>query len=125
MSLHKRFFSRGKGEVASETDPALAEAHFGSEPEAISKLDSDPEKSTPVVAIGSDAPQSSSNSQEGFADDDPALRDIPWHVRRGVSFVDDPTEPTLTFRYFVLSLLFILPGAFLSQMSEKPQTLDS
>lgn len=121
MSLHKRFFSRGKGEVTSETDPAFAEAHSGSKPEAISKLDSDPEKSTPVIAIGSDAPQPSSNSQADFADDDPALRDIPWHVRRGVSFVDDPTEPTLTFRYFVLTLLFILPGAFLSQMSRKSQ----
>jgi len=49
--------------------------------------------------------------------DDPAIRDIPFNVRRIVSFDDDPTLPTLTFRYFVLTLLFVIPGAFLSQMS--------
>ena len=52
-----------------------------------------------------------------FADDDPAVRDIPWTVRRIVSLRDDPTLPTLTFRYFVLTILFVVPGAFLSQMS--------
>jgi hypothetical protein len=52
-----------------------------------------------------------------FADDDPAIRDIPLTVRNIVSFHDDPTLPTLTFRYFVLTLLFVSPGAFLSQMS--------
>lgn len=123
MSLHKRFFSRGKGEVASEIDPALAETHFRSEPEVISKVNSDPEKPTPVIATNTS--QSNSSSQADFADDDPSLRDIPWHVRRGVSFVDDPTEPTLTFRYFVLTLLFILPGAFLSQMSRRPHCHDN
>lgn len=52
-----------------------------------------------------------------FADDDPAVRDIPWQVRRVVSLTDDPTLPTLTFRYFILTLVFVAPGAFLSQMS--------
>ena len=56
-------------------------------------------------------------SEEAFADDDPRLRDLPAYVRRIVSLHDDPTLPTLTFRYFVLSVLFIVPGAFLSQMS--------
>jgi hypothetical protein len=54
---------------------------------------------------------------DGFADDDPRLRDIPWSVRRIVSLHDDPTLPTLTFRYFVLTILFVVPGAFLSQLS--------
>jgi hypothetical protein len=52
-----------------------------------------------------------------FADDDSAVRDIPWTVRKIVSLHDDTTLPTLTFRYFVLAILFVAPGAFLSQMS--------
>jgi hypothetical protein len=57
------------------------------------------------------------NNSDGFADGDPAVRDIPWTVRRIVSLHDDPTLPTITFRYFVLTFLFIIPGAFLSQMA--------
>ncbi|KAG9669149.1 OPT superfamily oligopeptide transporter, partial [Aureobasidium melanogenum] len=56
-------------------------------------------------------------ASEDFADDDEAVRDIPMAVRRIVSMTDNPEELTLTFRYFVLSILFIVPGAFLSQMS--------
>lgn len=57
------------------------------------------------------------SEDDDHADSDPALKDIPWSVRRIVNFVDDPTEPTLTFRYFILTLIFVIPGAFLSQMS--------
>lgn len=49
-------------------------------------------------------------------DDNPLLKDIPWHVRRVVSLHDDTALPTITFRYFLLSFIFVLPGAFLSQM---------
>jgi hypothetical protein len=59
----------------------------------------------------------SASSNDGFADDDPAVRDIRPEVRRIVSLEDDPTLPTLTFRYFVLTLLFVIPGAFMSQLS--------
>jgi hypothetical protein len=54
---------------------------------------------------------------DDFADDDPVVKDIPWTVRKIVSLHDDPTLPTLTFRYFVLTIFFVSPGAFLSQMS--------
>jgi hypothetical protein len=54
---------------------------------------------------------------DSFTDDDPAVRDIPLTVRKIVSLQDDPTLPTLTFRYFILTFLFVVPGAFLSQMS--------
>lgn len=60
---------------------------------------------------------SSSSDNLAFTDDDPAIRDIPASVRRIVSLEDDPTLPTLTFRYFVLTLLFVIPGAFMSQLS--------
>jgi hypothetical protein len=55
--------------------------------------------------------------EENVADDDPVLRDLPWHVRRVVSLHDDTTLPTITFRYFVLTFLFIAPGAFLAQLN--------
>jgi hypothetical protein len=57
-------------------------------------------------------------AEDQLPDDDPTLRDIPWHVRRVVSLEDDPTLPVITFRYFVLTVLFIAPGAFLSQLNE-------
>ncbi|TVY84677.1 Oligopeptide transporter, partial [Lachnellula suecica] len=59
----------------------------------------------------------SASSNAAFADDDPAIRDIPLAVRRIVSLDDDPTLPTLTFRYFLLTILFVVPGAFMSQLS--------
>lgn len=71
----------------------------------------DSEKASPEATSGQDS------GEEYFGDDDPVLRDIPWHVWRIVSFHDDPTEQTLTFRYFVLTFLFLIPGAFLSQLS--------
>lgn len=50
-------------------------------------------------------------------ENDPEISQIPPQVRRAVSLHDDPTLPTITFRYFLLSVLFIIPGAFLSQMN--------
>lgn len=55
--------------------------------------------------------------EEVVSEDDPRIKDIPSYVRRIVSLSDDPTEPTLTFRYFLLTILFVAPGAFLSQMA--------
>ncbi|KAI1462601.1 OPT superfamily oligopeptide transporter [Annulohypoxylon moriforme] len=50
-------------------------------------------------------------------EDDPEINQIPPEVRRIVSLHDDPTLPTLTFRYFLLSVIFVIPGAFLSAMN--------
>jgi hypothetical protein len=60
---------------------------------------------------------STDGCEDAFADDDPRVRGIPAYVRRVVSFTDDPTLPTLTFRYFLLTLLFVAPGAFMAQLS--------
>ncbi|KAJ5092700.1 hypothetical protein N7456_008561 [Penicillium angulare] len=49
--------------------------------------------------------------------DDPEIAALPLQVRQLINLTDDPTLPTITFRYFVLSALFVIPGAFLSQMS--------
>ncbi|KAB2569190.1 Oligopeptide transporter 7 [Lasiodiplodia theobromae] len=56
-------------------------------------------------------------NEEAIDENDPRLKDIPPYVRRIVSLRDDPTLPTLTFRYFVLTIIFVVPGAFLSMMS--------
>ncbi|KKY16111.1 putative oligopeptide transporter [Diplodia seriata] len=61
--------------------------------------------------------QTSDSEEEAIDDNDPRLKDIPPYVRRIVSLHDDPTLPTLTFRYFVLTVIFVVPGAFLSMMS--------
>lgn len=73
------------------------------------------EKGVPQYTASEVGPE---ETGDDLGDDDPALRDIPWHVRRVVSLADDPTLPTITFRYFALSFLFITPGAFLAQMAE-------
>ncbi|KZF21641.1 OPT superfamily oligopeptide transporter [Xylona heveae TC161] len=49
--------------------------------------------------------------------DHPEVAALPIEVRQLVSLDDDPTLPTITFRYFILSIIFVVPGAFLSQMS--------
>jgi hypothetical protein len=55
--------------------------------------------------------------EDAIPEDDPRLKDLPPYVRRVVSLTDDPNLPVFTFRYFVLSMLFVCPGAFLSMMS--------
>ncbi|CAJ2503106.1 Uu.00g105000.m01.CDS01 [Anthostomella pinea] len=50
-------------------------------------------------------------------EDDPEIKQIPPEVRRIVSLHDDTSLPTLTFRYFLLSIIFVVPGAFLSQIN--------
>lgn len=72
--------------------------------------------STPIVET-SPLDIEKATPEARFGDDDPLLKDIPWQVRRIVGLEDDPTEPTITFRYFLLTLIFVAPGAFLSQMS--------
>ena len=42
---------------------------------------------------------------------------LPLSVRQLINLEDDPSLSTITFRYFVLSIIFVIPGAFLSQMS--------
>jgi hypothetical protein len=51
------------------------------------------------------------------SENDPEISQIPPEVRRVVSLHDDTSLPTLTFRYFVLAILFVIPGAFLSQIN--------
>ena len=110
---------------ASEPDVVLSSD--SSQETAYSVYDScKSEETTPISDIEKEKgiPQYTANetgpeeTKDDFGDDDPALKNIPWHVRRVVSLDDDPSLPTITFRYFILSFLFIAPGAFLVQMAE-------
>jgi hypothetical protein len=79
------------------------------------------DKDLPLYTVNDKSPKylvDEKRSEEDFPDDDPALQDIPWHVRRVVSLEDDPTLPVITFRYFVLTFIFIAPGAFLAQLNQ-------
>lgn len=78
-----------------------------------SDLEKDIQQPPIIFAVQDD----STKSEEAIPEDDPRVRDIPLYVRRIVSLDDDPELPTLTFRYFVLTILFVVPGAFLSMMS--------
>jgi OPT oligopeptide transporter protein len=62
-------------------------------------------------------PATEGGEEELIADDDPRVKDLPPYVRKVVSLQDDSTLPTLTFRYFLLSFLFVAPGAFMEQMN--------
>ncbi|KAG0024539.1 hypothetical protein BGZ82_010426 [Podila clonocystis] len=46
-----------------------------------------------------------------------SIRLVPKIVRELVSMDDDPTLPTVTFRYFLLSFIFIALGAVISQIA--------
>lgn len=132
-SLRSRIFSR---QDANSTNPASA--HHESDGVASSVTGTDEisnstaengiptEKISPETIVKDSSPivetspidiEKATPDSGKFGDDDPLLKDIPWQVRRIVSLEDDPTEPTITFRYFLLTLIFVAPGAFLSQMS--------
>ncbi|KAK5682805.1 OPT superfamily, partial [Elasticomyces elasticus] len=89
---------------------------------SVAQLDKD-EKKEPVFteqAIG-DEERAKTDIETAAVDpdneDDTEIAALPRTVRQIVSLEDNPELPTITFRYFVLSVIFVIPGAFLSQMS--------
>lgn len=48
---------------------------------------------------------------------DKDVLELPKVVRESVPLEDDPDIPVMTFRYFILSTIFIVPGAFLDTMN--------
>ena len=57
----------------------------------------------------------SATSRESLLE--PDVAELPKVVREIVPLEDDPTIPVLTFRYFILSIIFIVPGAFIDTMN--------
>ncbi|KAH3678923.1 hypothetical protein WICMUC_001349 [Wickerhamomyces mucosus] len=47
----------------------------------------------------------------------PDVAELPKIVRESVTLDDDPTIPVFTFRYILLSLIFIPPGAFIDTLN--------
>jgi OPT family small oligopeptide transporter len=76
-----------------------------------------PATATPVDDAEKIQPVSETAAIEQETEQDPEIAALPLEVRQLVSLTDDPTLPTITFRYFLLSVIFVVPGAFLSQMS--------
>ncbi|KAL1846380.1 OPT superfamily [Paecilomyces lecythidis] len=69
------------------------------------------------VLTETDQDDSNGKTAAQAEDEDPEITALPQEVRQLVSLTDDPELPTITFRYFLLCLIFVVPGAFLSQMS--------
>ena len=126
-SLRNRFLGRGTPSTENpvpESDnpvPVFEKSGVATTPEADAIGNGYTLSSSEVIFDSEKGPvitgRSDSDSDEHFADDDPALRDILPQVRRIISLTDDPTLPTLTFRYFILTIFFVAPGAFVSQLS--------
>ena len=66
-----------------------------------------------VVDIENVHEESSDSENELDAD----VAELPKVVREIVPLEDDPSTPVMTFRYFLLSFIFIIPGAFISTMN--------
>ncbi|PQE18014.1 Oligopeptide transporter OPT superfamily protein [Rutstroemia sp. NJR-2017a BVV2] len=125
--MQRRLFGRQHDEnanpaVEDHEGPSIASSVSGTDEisKSVEKVNTAAEvkAASPVPEVSPvDLEKSSPPEGPNELDDDPTLRDIPPQVRRIVSFEDDPNEPTLTFRYFLLTILFVAPGAFLSQMS--------
>lgn len=73
----------------------------------------DAEKLPHDVTTSGDSPVADEEDEADLPED---VRQLPKIVRSIVSLEDDPNAPTVTFRYFLLSLIFIPPGAVLFQM---------
>lgn len=112
VSKIKRY---GKSSSRSPDGPAQSPiGHSTGVDGAATELSDVKDVKDPNITIIGDDPE---KSAAGNLDDDPELKDLPKIVRDTVSLEDDPTALCLTFRYWFLSIFFVVPGAFLSQMS--------
>lgn len=55
-----------------------------------------------------------SNSEDTL---EPDVAELPKVVREIVPLEDDPTIPVMTFRFFLLATIFIIPGSFISTLN--------
>ncbi|ODV70485.1 OPT superfamily oligopeptide transporter [Hyphopichia burtonii NRRL Y-1933] len=68
--------------------------------------------------IGSDTENSAVSSSSSINENlDPDVLALPKIIRDVVPLDDDPTIPVLTFRYVLLSIIFVAPGAFISTLN--------
>jgi len=114
----KGIYRRGRGRVTAH--PASAPTSDDNPPTTDSAVSSAEQISAEKVPIENKKydTDKEANAIEAESEDDPEIAALPLTVRQLVSLTDDPKLPTITFRYFLLSVIFIVPGAFLSQMSQ-------
>lgn len=104
-------FKRRRQAGQEDSTGTVAEDHVEIPSPSKDKLDSTVVDEEPIKLQGETA------AIEQESHDNPEIAALPLQVRQLINLTDDPTLPTITFRYFVLSALFVIPGAFLSQMS--------
>jgi OPT family oligopeptide transporter len=112
-----RFTRRKEQPLSSESNATSHELHedtFGSFDNGKEKEAGGLETTIGAHSDDVESPVAPDSSDEEAVEDD--LKDYPTEVRNTVSFEDDVTLPTITFRYFVLTFVFTAPGAFLYQM---------
>ncbi|RCK59448.1 Oligopeptide transporter 5 [Candida viswanathii] len=69
------------------------------------------DKTAPIEVVLHDVESSSDEALE------PDVAELPKIVREVVLLEDDPTIPVVTFRFFLLATILIVPGAFISTMN--------
>jgi OPT family small oligopeptide transporter len=111
MALLGVFKRRRKAGQEEEPTVTVAEDHLEMPAPSKDKLDGTVVDEEMIKAQGETA------AIEQESHDNPEIAALPLQVRQLINLTDDPTLPTITFRYFVLAALFVIPGAFLSQMS--------
>lgn len=90
-------------------------SHKESHARASTEYYTDPLEPEKKGDVDVEADRVSGSSDDEYLDAD--VLELPKVVREIVPLEDDPTIPVLTFRYFLLSVIFIAPGAFLSTMN--------
>ncbi|KAF2684331.1 putative oligopeptide transporter [Lentithecium fluviatile CBS 122367] len=97
------------------TTTVAADTSVTRDPDKINTTLRDSEKPNEQVTSSSPSPLSEEEAEEveDLPDD---VRELPKIVRNIVSLEDDPSAPTITFRYFLLCFIFVPPGAILFQM---------
>jgi OPT family small oligopeptide transporter len=111
MALLSAFKRRRPAGHTEEPTVTVAEDHVEMPSPSKDKLDGTTVDEETIKAQGETA------AIEQESHDNPEIAALPLQVRQLINLTDDPTLPTITFRYFVLAALFVIPGAFLSQMS--------
>lgn len=106
-------FGSGSSESGNKVQHRVTQAHLPRDNNT-TLIHDEQDSEKPPALYTTDA---SSDFEDGIDDDDPRIKDIPTAVRNVVSLSDDPTLPTITFRYYILTVFFVVPGAFLSMMS--------
>lgn len=121
-SLLSRWRGRSREASVAPRADTTATTSSGTSKQA-SNEKGDPTMADPSALHDAEKPphEVTTSGESGVDDEDEAdlpedVKLLPKIVRSVVSLEDDPEAPTITFRYFLLCLIFVPPGAVLFQM---------